>query len=91
MVKEFPDVFPEELPRLPPKWEVEVSIDTFPGVPPIARQPYLMAPAELNELKTQLQELLDKGFIWPNKSPWGALVLFLRKKDGTHRLCIDYR
>jgi hypothetical protein len=91
MVKEFPDVFPEELPGLPPEREVEVSIDTFPGVPPIAQQPYRMAPAELNELKTQLQELLDKGFIRPSNSPWGAPVLFVRKKDGTHRLCIDYR
>jgi len=91
VVKEFPDVFPEELPGLPPEREVEVSIDTFPGVPPIAQQPYRVAPAELNELKTQLQELLDKGFIHPNNSPWGAPVLFVRKKDGTHRLCIDYR
>jgi hypothetical protein len=91
MVKEFPDVFPEELPGLPSEREVEVSIDTFPGVPPIAQQPYRMALAELNELKTQLQELLDKGFIWPSNSPWGASILFVRKKDGTHRLCIDYR
>ena len=91
MVKEFPDVFPKELPGLPLVWEVEVSIDTFPGVPPIAQQPYQMALAELKELKTQLQELLEKGFIWPNNSPWGVLVLFVRKKDGTHRLCIDYR
>jgi len=91
VVKEFPDVFPEELPRLPPEREVEVSIDTFPGVPPIAQQLYRMAPAELNELKTQLLELLDKGFIRPSNSSWGASVLFVRKKDGTHRLCIDYR
>lgn len=68
-----------------------MSIDTFPGVPPIAQQPYRMAPAELNELKTQLQELLDKGLIRPSNSPWGAPVLFVGKKDGTHRLCIDYR
>jgi len=91
MVKEFPDVFPKELSGLPLELEVEVSIDTFPRVPPIAQQPYRMAPTELNELKTQLQELLDKGFIRPSNSPWGALVLFVRKKDGTHRLCIDYR
>ena len=90
VVKEFPDVFPKELPGLPPEQEVEVSINTFPRVPPIAQQPYRMALAELNELKTQLQELLDKGFIQPNNSPWGAPVLFLRKKDGTHKLCIDY-
>jgi hypothetical protein len=68
-----------------------VSIDTFPGVPPIAQQLYWIAMAELNELKTQLLELLDKGFIRPSNSPWGASVLFVRKKDGTHRLCIDYR
>ncbi|XP_052302021.1 uncharacterized protein LOC112323659 [Populus trichocarpa] len=78
VVKEFPDVFPKELPGLPPKREVEVSIDTFPGVPPIAQQPYRVAPAELNELKTQLQELLDKGYIRPSNSPWGAPVLFVR-------------
>jgi len=65
VVKEFPDVFPEELPGLPPEREVEVSIDTFLEVPPIAQQPYRMAPAELNELKTQLHELLNKGFIRP--------------------------
>ncbi|XP_073267145.1 uncharacterized protein [Populus alba] len=90
VVKEFPDVFPEELPGLPLEQEVEVSIDTFPGVPHITQQPHRMAPAELNELKTQLHELLDKGFIRPNNSPWRASVLFMRKKDGTHRLCIDY-
>jgi hypothetical protein len=69
VVKEFPDVFPEELPGLPPEREVEVSINTFPGVPPIAQQPCRMASAELNELKTQLQELLDKWFIRPSNSP----------------------
>ena len=68
-----------------------MSIDTFPGVPPIAQRPYWMALAELNKLKTQLQELLDKGFIWPSNSPRGAPVLFVRKKDGTYRLCIDYQ
>jgi len=91
VVKEFPDVFPEELPRLPPEREVEVSIDTFPRVPPIAQQPYRMALVELNELKTQLQELLNKGFIQPINSPWGAPLIFVSKKDGTYRLCIDYR
>jgi hypothetical protein len=91
VVKEFPDVFLEELLGLPLEREVEVSIDSFPGVPPIAQQPYRMALAELNKLKTQLQELLDKRFIWPSNSPWGALVLCVRKKDRTHRLCIDYR
>jgi len=84
MAKEFPNVFPKKLPRLPPKQEVKVSIDTFLGVSPIAQQPYRMAPVELNELMTQLQELLDRGFIRPSNSSWGALVLFVRKKDGTH-------
>jgi hypothetical protein len=69
VVKEFPDVFPDELPGLPPKREVEVSINTFLEVSLIAQQPYRMAPEELNELKTQLQELLDRGFIRPNNSP----------------------
>jgi hypothetical protein len=91
VVKEFSDVFPEELPGLPPEREVKVSIDTFPRVPPIVQQLYWMAPAQLNELKNQLQELLDKGFIRPSNSPWGVPVLFVRKKDGTHRLRIDYR
>jgi len=68
-----------------------VSINTFPEVPPIAQQPYRTAPVELNELRTKLQDLLDKGFIRPSNSVWGAPVLFMRKKDGTHRLCIDYR
>jgi hypothetical protein len=80
IVKEFPDVFPEELPGLPPEREVEVSIDIIPGLAPIAQSPYRMAPAELAELKIQLQELLEKGFIRPSSSPWGASVLFVKKK-----------
>ena len=91
VVKEFPDVFPKELPGLPPVREVEVSIDILPETTPIAQAPYRMAPAEFAELKIQLQELLDKGFIRPSISPWGAPVLFVKKKDGTFRLCIDYR
>jgi len=91
IVREFPDVFPEELPGLPPEREVEVTIDTLSGVSPIAQLPYRMAPKELDELKNQLQELLDKGFIRPSNSPWGAPVLFVKKKDGTLRFCIDYR
>jgi hypothetical protein len=90
IVKEFPDVFPEELPGLPPIREIKVSIETLPGVNPIAQSLYRMAPIELAELNIQLQELLDKGFIRPSNSPWGALVLFVKKKDGTFRLCIDY-
>ncbi|KAL4032651.1 hypothetical protein IC575_005732 [Cucumis melo] len=91
VVRDYPDVFPEELPGLPPHREVEFAIDLEPGTVPISRAPYRMAPAELKELKVQLQELLDKGFIRPSVSPWGAPVLFIKKKDGSMRLCIDYR
>ena len=91
IVREFPDVFPDELSGVPPKREVEVTIDVLPGTSPIAQSPYRMAPAELAELKIQLQELLNKGFVHPSNSPWGAPVLFVKKKDGTFRLCIDYR
>ena len=91
MVKEFPDVFPEELQGLPPKREVDLSIDILPGTALISRAPYRMAPTELQELKTRLQELLVKGFVRPSVSPWGATILFVKKKDGTLRMCIDYR
>ncbi|XP_070682440.1 uncharacterized protein [Malus domestica] len=91
VVRHYPDVFPDDLSGLPPDRDVEFSIDLLPGTDPISLTPYRMAPAELRELKIQLQELLDKGFIQPSSSPWGAPVLFVRKKDGTLRLCIDYR
>ena len=91
VIKEFPDVFPEELPGVPPEREVDISIEVVQGTTPISRTPYRMAPTELKELKTQLQELLDKGFIRPSVSPWGAPVLFIQKKDGTLRMCIDYQ
>ncbi|EOY03326.1 DNA/RNA polymerases superfamily protein [Theobroma cacao] len=91
VVKEFVDVFPEELPSLPPEREVEFCIDLIPDTRPISIPPYRMAPAELKELKDQLEDLLDKGFIRPSVSPWGAPVLFVKKKDGSLRLCIDYR
>ncbi|KAL0548854.1 hypothetical protein IC582_013330 [Cucumis melo] len=91
VVRDYPDVFPEGLPGLPPHREVEFAIELEPGTVPISRAPYRMAPAELKELKVQLQELLDKGFIRPSVSPWGAPVLFVKKKDGSMRLCIDYR
>ena len=80
IVREFPDVFPEELLGLPLEREVEVTIDILPGVSHIAQPPYRMAPKELDKLKIQLQELLDKGFIRPSNSPWGAPVLFVMKK-----------
>uniref|UniRef100_A0A2N9EF72 Integrase catalytic domain-containing protein n=1 Tax=Fagus sylvatica TaxID=28930 RepID=A0A2N9EF72_FAGSY len=91
IVSEFPEVFPEDLLGLPPDREIEFSVDLLPGSGPISKAPYRMAPAELKELKEQLQELLDKGFIRPSVSPWGAPVLFVKKKDGSMRLCIDYR
>ncbi|XP_070679796.1 uncharacterized protein [Malus domestica] len=91
VIRYFPDVFPDDLPGLPPDKDVEFIIDLFLGTDPISLTPYRMAPAELRELKVQLQELVDKGFIQPSASLWGALVLFVRKKDGTLRLCIDYR
>ncbi|KAB2617261.1 S ribonuclease [Pyrus ussuriensis x Pyrus communis] len=91
VVRHFPDVFPEDLPGLPPDRDVEFTIELIPGTNPISLTPYRMAPAELRELKVQLQELVDKGFVQPSTSPWGAPVLFVRKKDGTLRLCIDYR
>ncbi|KAL0559053.1 hypothetical protein IC582_003642 [Cucumis melo] len=91
VVRDYPNVFPEGLPGLPPHREVEFAIELEPGTVPISRAPYRMAPAELKELKVQLQELLDKGFIRPSVSPWGAPVLFVKKKDGSMRLCIDYR
>ena len=76
---------------MPPDREIEFCIDVVPGTAPISLPPYRMAPAELKELKEQLQDLLDKGFVKPSTSPWGALVLFVKKKDGSLRLCIDYR
>ncbi|KAK1414363.1 hypothetical protein QVD17_16561 [Tagetes erecta] len=91
IVREYPDVFPEELPGLPPDREIEFTIDLIPGTEPISKAPYRMAPLELKELKEQLQELLELGFIRPSVSPWGAPVLFVKKKDGSMRLCIDYR
>ncbi|XP_023773747.1 uncharacterized protein LOC111922420, partial [Cyanistes caeruleus] len=91
VVREFPDVFPADLPGMPPDRDIDFGIDLVPGTQPISIPPYRMAPAELKELKEQLQELLDKGFIRPSVSPWGAPVLFVKKKDGTMRMCIDYR
>ncbi|GJX27514.1 putative reverse transcriptase domain-containing protein, partial [Tanacetum coccineum] len=91
IVRDFSEVFPEDLPGLPPMRQVEFQIDLVPGAAPVARAPYRLAPTELQELSTQLQELSDKGFIRPSSSPWGAPVLFVKKKDGSFRMCIDYR
>ena len=89
VVYEFPDVFPEDLPRLPPDRDVEFSIELEPGSAPISRRSYRMAPKELAEIKKQLEELLEKGFIRPSSSPWGCLAIFV-KKDVTLRMCVDY-
>ena len=91
IVREFPDVFPEELSGIPLEREVDLAIEIVPRTVPMSKAPYRMAPTELKELKTQLQELLDTGFIRPSVSTWGAPVLFVKKKDGTLRMCIDYR
>lgn len=90
IVQEYLDVFPDDLPRLPSPRELDFPIELLSGTQPISRTPYRMAPSELKELKRQLQDLIEKGFIRPNTSPWGAPVLFVRKKDGSMRLCIDY-
>ena len=87
IVCEFQDVFPDDLPGLPPEREIEFGIDLLLGTTPIFKPPYRMAPAELKELKDQLQELLNKGFIRHSISPWGAPVLFVKKKDGS-MLCV---
>ena len=91
VVREFKEVFPEEMPHLPLKRVIDSSIDLVQGATPVSRAPYRMSPPKLIELKMQLQELLDKGYIRPSVSPWGAPVLFLKRKDGTFRMCIDYR
>ncbi|GJR19278.1 putative reverse transcriptase domain-containing protein [Tanacetum coccineum] len=90
-VWDFSKVFPEDLPGLPPTRQVEFLIDLVTGAAPVARAPYRLAPSELQELSTQLQELSDKGFMRPSSSPWGAPVLFIKKKDGSFRMCLDYR
>ncbi|GKA73809.1 reverse transcriptase domain-containing protein [Tanacetum coccineum] len=91
VVRDFPEVFPEDLSGLPPTRQVEFHIELIPGAAPVARAPYRLAPAEMKELVEQLKELFDKGFIRPSSSPWGAPILFVKKKDGSFRMCIDYR
>jgi hypothetical protein len=91
IVKEFPDVFPEDLPSLPLDRKIKFSIELVPGIGPLSKAPYRMAPTELRELKLQLQDLLDNVFVRPSVSLWGALVLFVKNKDGSLILCIDYR
>ncbi|GJS28709.1 putative reverse transcriptase domain-containing protein, partial [Tanacetum coccineum] len=91
IIWDFSEVFPEDLPGLPPMRQVEFQIDLVPSGAPVARASYRLAPLKLQELSTQLQELSDKGFIRPIFLPWGAPVLFVKKKDGSFRMCIDYR
>ena len=91
VVRDYPDVFPDELPGMPPDREIEFLIDLIPSTSPIAKRPYRMPANELAEFKEQIRELRAKGFIRPSSSPWGAPVLFIEKKDGTLRMCVDYR
>jgi hypothetical protein len=91
VVCEYPDVFLDELPGMPPDKDIEFAIELQLGTAPISKRPYRMPPAELAELKKQLQELLDKGFIRPSTSPWGCPAMFVKKKDERLRLCVDYR
>ncbi|GJW36819.1 putative reverse transcriptase domain-containing protein [Tanacetum coccineum] len=90
IVRDFEDVFPNDLSGLPPQRQVEFRIFLIPGATPVAKSPNRLAPSEMQELSEQLQELQDKGFIRPSHSPWGALVLFVKKKDGSFRMCVDY-
>nr|GEZ11150.1 putative reverse transcriptase domain-containing protein [Tanacetum cinerariifolium] len=91
VVRDFPKVFPEDLPGLPPARPVEFQINLIPGAARVARAPYRLAPSEMKELSEQLWELFEKGFIRPSSSSWGASVLFVKKNDGSFRMCIDYR
>jgi hypothetical protein len=90
VLKEFEDVF-QEVPGLPPKRDIDFSINLMPGASPVSKIPYRMSTPELKELQLQLEELMKKGYICPSVSPWGAPVLFVKKKDGTLKLCIDFR
>nr|GEW41919.1 hypothetical protein [Tanacetum cinerariifolium] len=91
VIRDFPEVFHNDLPRLPPPRQVEFRISLVPSAAPVAHAPYRLAPSEMKELAKQLQELSEKGFIRPSSSPWGAPVLFVKKKDGSFHMCIDYR
>jgi hypothetical protein len=90
VVREFLDMVPDNLPRMPPERAIEFKIELQPSTTPIAMALYKMSPVEMKELKIQLQGLLDKGYIHPSTSPWGYLVLFVEKKDKELHLCVDY-
>jgi hypothetical protein len=90
VVNEYPDVFPDDLPGMPPDRDIEFRIELLPGTAPISKRPYRMDVKDLAELKKQIEELLSKGFIRPCSSPWGAPTLFVDKKDGSRRMCVDY-
>jgi hypothetical protein len=90
IAQEYPDVFPEDLPGMPPDRDIEFIIELLLGMPPISKRPYRMPVNELVELKKQIAELQSKGFIHPSSSPWGEPMLFMEKKDGTQRMCVDY-
>ena len=91
VLDEFPDVFPDDLPGMPPDRDIEFIIELLPRTTPIAKHPYRMGVNELEELKKQIKELQKKGFIRPSLSLWGAPVIFVDKKDGTQRMCVGYR
>jgi hypothetical protein len=91
MVNEFPDVFPKELPGMPPDRDIKFVIELKHGTTPIYKTSYRLATPELAELKEHVNELLEKGFICPSSSSWGAPVIFVMKKDGAQRLCVVYR
>ena len=90
VVKDFPDVFPKELPGMPPNRDIEFFIELLPGTGPISKRAYMMPAKDLEEIKKQIKELLDKGYIRPSSSPWGSPVPLVEKKDGSLRMVVDY-
>jgi hypothetical protein len=90
VVSEFPDVFPEELPDMPPDHDIKFVIELMPDTAPLYKSPYRMVTPALAELKEHIKQLLEKGFVRPSSSPWGAPMIFVLKKDGTKRFCVDY-
>jgi len=89
VVEEYANVFPDEIPKLPPSRDVDFTIDLIPRAGPVSMAPYRMAPAEMAELKKQIKDLLEKKFTRPSVSPWGASILLVKKKDGSSRLCVE--